>query len=422
MRYGKNSAWMMTEYGLKVISGIFVGIYVARYLGPEQFGILSYALAIVTIFMAISRLGMESILVRDISKNPLQRQAYMSTAFGVMWIAAIVVLILLSTLIYFLEADFNTQLYTWIIASGILFQTFMVIDYNFQAQVQAKFSSIAKSVALGLSAIVKIYLVWLQADLFIFAIAYAVDHLFVAVILLVMHLHKKQINFFKGFDKRLVKPLLTSAWPMILAALAGMLYMRIDQVMIKNILDAHQLGLYSAATKIYEGWIIIPVVLSLSLLPAIVSLKSKSNARYESGLSKLIALLFWVCFLFAVFITIFDELIIKLTFGIEFMDSSHVLVILVWAAMFNAIGSVSARYLTVEGMEKKIAFRTFIGLIINIILNLILIPRYGIEGAAYATFITIVAVNYLINYLDKDLKQLRRVCNNAIVLRVRATQ
>ncbi|HEY0924865.1 flippase [Rheinheimera pacifica] len=418
VRYGRNSAWMMAEYSLNLISGVFVGIYVARYLGPEQFGALSYALAIVTIFMAISRLGMESILVRDISKNPLQRQAYMSTAFGIMWIAAVIVFTLLSAIIYFLEVDFNARLYVWIIATSILFQTFLVIDYNFQAQVQAKFSSISKSLSILLSVSVKIYLVYMQADLLFFAIAYAIDNFFVALALLVMHLHKRQINFLKGFDLKLVKPLLSSAWPMILAGLSAMLYMRIDQIMIKNMLDTHQLGLYSAATKIYEGWIIISVVFSLSLLPAIVSLKAESNSRYESGLSKLLALLFWICFAFAVITTIYNQELIIITYGPQFISSSSVLIVLIWAAMFNAIGSVSARYLTVESMEKKIAIRTFLGLFLNLALNLFLIPKYGIEGAAYATLITVFFINYIINFFDKELRQLRRICNNAIFLRL----
>lgn len=422
LRYLKNSAWMLTEYALTVISGIFVGIYVARYLGPEQFGMLSYALAIVSIFMPLGRLGMESVLVRDISKYPLQRQAYMATAFGIMWVAALIILTMLGGLVYFFESDSNIQVYIWVIASGILFQTFMVVDYNFQAQVKAKYSSIAKSIALCFSGVLKIYLVWIQADLLKFAVAYTLDFMFVAFMLVAMHLHKKQINFLKGFDKKLVKPLLISAWPMILAAMAGMLYMRVDQVMIKNMLDVEQLGLYTAATRIYEGWITIPVVLSLSLLPAIVNLRYKSVIDYEAGMSKLTAMLFWICVFFAVFMTFFSELFISLTFGADFISSENVLIILVWAAMFNAIGSVSVRYLTVEGMEKKIAIRTFVGLVINIILNSILIPVFGIEGAACSTLITIMFVNYFMNYLDRDLKQLRRICNNAMLLRVGVIQ
>jgi O-antigen/teichoic acid export membrane protein len=419
MRYVKNSSWMLAEYGLKIISAIFVSIYVARYLGPEQFGLLSYALAIVAIASTVSRLGMESILVRDIAKYPEQQQAYLGTAFTLMLIAAITGVVMLSGIIYWLETDPKTQLYIWIIAVGILFQTFLAIDYNFQAQVKAKYSSIAKSVALGIGAIIKIYLVWTQAELWLFATAYAVDTAIIAATLLITHWLNKQPNFIGVFRREIVKPMLVSAWPMILAAVAAMLYMRIDQIMIKNMLGAEELGLYAAATKIYEGWIIVPYVISISLLPAIVKLKSSSQQSYEANLSRLFAIVIWSGVFVALIATLFGESIIYYTFGREFIEASQVLAIVMWSGAFTAIGSVTARYLTVEGMEKKIAIRTFVGLFLNVLLNLLLIPIYGIEGAAVATLLTIVIANYFINYVDKDLKQLRIICNNAIVLRLK---
>lgn len=417
MRYFKNSSWMFSEYMLRIISAIFVIIYVARYLGPEQFGILSYALAVVAVFMAISRLGMESILVRDLSKYPEQSKAYMGTAFGLMLVAAIVGLVVLSVLIYLFESDNQVKTYIWIIATSLFFQALLVVDYSFQAKIRAKYSSIAKSIALAISSSVKIYLVWLEADLLAFAIAHAFDHLIIALMLLTMHFAKKQTNFIFIFEKALIKPLLSSAWPMVLSAVAGMLYMRADQIMIKNMLDTHQLGLYTAATKIYEGWIIVPFVISVSLLPAIVKLKSRSPESYEANLTKLFALVFWSGVLVAIIATLGGEFIIRVSFGEAFADSATVLAIVMWTAAFTAIGSVTARYLTVEGMEKKIAFRTVAALAINILLNLILIPMYGIEGAAIATLSTILCANYLINYIDRDLKQLLRVCNNAILLK-----
>lgn len=406
----------MAEYGLRIVSAIFVSIYVARYLGPEQFGVLSYALAIVAIFMAVSRLGMESILVRDLAKYPQQAKAYMSTAFGLMMIAAIAGLVILSTLIYFFESDEQTKIYIWIIATGLLFQTLLVVDYNFQAQVKAKYSSIAKSIALAISSSIKIYLVWVQADLQSFAVAHAFDYLIIAIMLVTMHLVQKQQGFVLGFDKQLIKPLLKSAWPMVLSAVSAMLYMRIDQIMIKNMLDAHELGLYAAATKIYEGWIIIPFVISISLMPAIVKLKQSAPEKYEANMSKLFALVFWPGILVAIIASFAGAWIIQLTFGQAYINASTVLIIVMWTAAFTALGSVTARYLTVEGMEKKIAVRTFVALVINIALNWLLIPIYGIEGAAIATLMTIVFANYLINFTDKDLNQLVSICNKAISL------
>jgi len=417
MRYVGNSAWMLAEQALKIISAIFVGIYVARYLGPEQFGIFSYVLAIVSVFMGISLLGMNSILVRDLAFNLDKRQEYMGTAFWLMLFAAVISILLLSVLVVFFEDDFQSKIYILVISISIIFQAFFVIDYNFQSQVKAKYSSIAKAIALGFSAISKLALVWLNAELFYFALFYTVDSIIVAMILLCMHWYKKQPLFFYSFKFNLVKPLLISAWPMVLSTIAGALYVRIDQIMIKYMLSAHELGLYAAAVRIYEGWLIVPYIISVSLIPAIVKLKSSSVEDYEKNMTRIFSLLFWASAIMALVMTIAGEYIILLTFGAEFKDSSSVLGLVMWAATFSTLGAVTARYLTVEGMEKKIAIRTFLGLFLNVLMNIFLIPLYGIQGAAIATLITLFFANYIINYFDKSLKQLLIICNRAITLK-----
>lgn len=405
---------MFAEQGFRMISAIFVGIYVARYLGPERFGVLSYAIAVVSIFMAISRLGMESILVRELVKHPGEKQQYIGTAFSLMLIAAMIGIGLVTGIISMFENDFQTKLYVWIISIGLLFQTFLVVDYAFQAQVQAKFSSIAKSIALAFSAIIKVYLVLIQADLLLFAVAYVLDQALIACFLIVMYIKRQQPRFLFILNIQLVKPLLKSSWPIVLSALGGILYMRVDQVMIKNMLDAEQLGLYAAATRIYAGWIIIPFILAISLLPAIVRLKSGSPEQYEKNLVRLFALVFWMSIFVATITSFFSDLIIQLTFGVAYAGAGNTLAIVMWTAAFTALGSVTARYLTVENMEKKIAFRTAVALVINVTLNIILIPIYGIEGAAIATLVCIVTANYFVDYTDKQLAPLIAIKNNAI--------
>lgn len=415
-RYIKNSLWMLSEYSIKIVSAIIVTIYVARYLGPDEFGKLSYAIAITAIFMAISRLGMESILVRDIARSPAKNMAYMGTAFWLMSGAALACITGTNLLSLLLEPNRETQLYIFIMSTGIAFQAFLTIEYNLQGQVKAKYSSSSKSIAMMIGSIIKIYLVEIKASPLIVVISFALDYALIALALIFTHISSSQGSFLLSAQKKLIKPLISSAWPMVLSALASILYMRIDQIMIKNMLSSHELGIYSAATKIYEGWIIIPYALSISLIPAIVRIKSNHPDKYESSMKKLFSILFWSGVIAALIATLFGDLLIKITFGPAFEGAQTVLSISMWTAAFTAIGSVTARYLTIEGMEKKIAQRTIFGLLMNIVLNIFLIPSFGIEGAAIATLITIISINYLINYADRDLAQLTRICNAAITL------
>lgn len=404
MRYFKNSSWMMTEYAFKIISAIFVFIYMARYLGPENFGVLSYALAIVAIFMAISRLGMESILVRDLAKYPEQAKAYMGTAFSLMFAAAIVCLLILSILIYFLESDPQIKLYIWIISTGLIFQIFLVIDYGFQSQVKAKYSSIAKSIALAFSSIIKIYLVWIHADFLLFVIFYALDHVIIALMLIITHIIKEQPSFLFVFNSRLVKPLLKSAWPMVLSAVCFMLYSRLDQLMIKYYLDMEQLGLYAAAAKIFEGWTMIPFILVISLLPMIVKIKETSPSEYQRKTVYIYRLFLMASLTVALLTSIFSKEIIQIVFGSAFEGSSAVLSILMWAAVFTTMGTITVRLLVIENIEKKILKMTSVGLLVNLILNFLLIPVYGIIGGAIATLFSLFVSYYLYDYFDKRMR------------------
>lgn len=414
MRYFKNSSWMMAEYALRIISAIFVSIYIARYLGPEQFGLLSYALAIVAIFMAICRMGMESILVRDLINFPDQAQQYMGTAFYLMFLSAILGFVILSLMLYTFEGDAQTRFYVLIVALGLVFQAFLVIDYGFQAQVKAKYSSIAKSLALAVGSSIKIYLVVMEAELIYFVVIYACYALIIAIMLFGMHVMQKQKSFLRCFDKSLIFPLLQSAWPLALAAAAFMLYGKIDQLMIKAILGVESLGIYAAAMKIFEGWVMIPFIVLISLFPIFIKSKKISTVVYEKKLTQMLTAVLWVTIFMATMMTFFSDWLIQITFGEQYAESASVLPILMWAAVFTALGTFSARYLTVEKMEKKIIKITVSALVINIVLNYILIPRWGIEAAAFATLLSMFFAYYVVDFLDRDLRQLRRIKNNSI--------
>jgi len=410
---------MFFEQGLKIFSIIILGIYIARYLGPNQFGILSYAIAISTIFMAISRLGMESILVRALVDKVEQRGVYMGTAFRLMLVSAVISFALMGAGLYFFESNKDLVLYTLIISTGLFFQSFMVIDYNFQSQVNSKYSAISKSIALLLGAIAKLILVYLNADILWIVIAFSSDYILAAIFLVVMHAVRKQELFLFKYNSKVAKEFVRSAWPLMLSALTIILYMRVDQIMIKSMLGIEQLGIYSAVARVYEGWLMFAVILSTSLLPAIIKSKNQSKDIYEKRLAYLFSFVFWSSIFVSILITIIGHDFINLMFGSAYLEGSHVFIIMMWSSSFAALGSVTARYLVAENMERKVAVRTFVALIINVILNYTLMPIYGIEGAAISTLVCLVVANYIIDYFDKDLVQLLRIKNNALRLNYR---
>jgi len=399
---------MISEYGLRLVSAVLIGIYVARYLGPEKFGLLSYSSAIVTIFITVSQLGMANILVRDLAKCPERILAYMSTAFSLMMLAAIASFTVLSVCVFFIESDIQARAYIWVIAAGIIFQPFNVIDYYFQSQVKVKHSSVARLLALAISSSVKVYLVWTKAGVYVFAIAMALDYVLVALLLTMSYLNHHQECSFE-FDRSLVKPLLKSAWPMVLSALAATLYIRIDQIMIKNMIGSHELGLYMVASKFFEVWVSFVYVVSMSLMPLLVENKKNDPQKYEMLLVKVFRLFMFSGIVFYIFMFICGESVIEITFGLEYKAALTALIVLSLGAPLIAIRVITVRYLTVEGFEKKIASRTIAALGLSIVLNYILIPKFGVVGAAVSTVFALFYSAYLANFLDSELSYLRKI-------------
>lgn len=413
-RYAFNSSWMLAEQLLRILSGVFVGIYVARYLGPENFGVLSYSLALSAFSIAVSRLGMDAILVREIIGNELKAKVVIGTAFWLMIAAATICYIFASFFVWSYEVGANEKIYISILLASPFFTSFLVIDYFFQSRVEAKYSTICKAIVLMVMSIVKISLVLINAELSWFVLAFLLDHVLLAIFLLNMYIFRKGPMFFGVFDVSAAKSMLKSSWPMVLSAIAVLLYMRIDQVMIRNMLGIEEVGIYSAAVKIYESWMMLPYVISISLLPLMAKLKMGDEELYIKRMTQIFRFLIWLSVLAALVAFLTGDQLVVMAFGNAYQESGGVVSIVMWAAVFAAMGAVSARYFNVEHMEKKIAVRTAVAAVINIALNFLLIPVYGIHGAAIATLACTFFSNYAMDWFDSDLRTLLRIKHRAM--------
>lgn len=408
---------MLAEQLLRILTGVFVGIYIARYLGPEQFGVLSYVLAISAFVLAIARLGMDAVLVRELVEAPDQREILVGTAFWLMLSSAAVCYAVVGAAVYFLAEAQMIKLYILIVSASAFFTSFMVVDYHFQSELNSKYSAICKACTLAVMSIAKIILIVLGVDLTWFVIAALMDHIILALFMFFAVRKLGSLAFIKSFSGQHAIAMLHSAWPMVLTAVAALIYMRIDQVMIRNMLGFYEAGLYSAAVKIYESWIVLPFIITTSLLPAIVKLKQGNDYEYRRRMSQLLSILIWGSVFAAVVVFFVGEHLMVLAFGDAYKDSAAVLSIVMWTAVFASIGSLSARYFNAERMEKKIALRTALAAMLNVGLNLILIPMYGIKGAAIATLFCTFFANYLMDWFDKDLRILLEIKHRALFSR-----
>lgn len=387
MRYFYNTSWMFAAQIFKMIAELLVGIWVARYLGPEQFGVFSYAIAFTAIFSAIAKLGLDGIVVRDLVREPSLRDVYLGTAFWLKLVGAIVTLVVIVFAAQLTSNDHTTNLYILIIASGTIFQSFEVVDFYFQSQIISKFVSICKLMQLVFSSLLKLYLIYTEAGLFWFVLVSLVDQMILALSLYFAYRYQKVGGFYCHFDLMTAKQLLQNSWPLIFSGLVVMIYMRIDQIMIKDMLGEKEVGLYSAAARISEVWYFIPMLLTNSLFPSIVNAKKVSETLYLARLQRLYTFLVWMGVTIALPMTFMSNWLITLLYGKAYIDAGQVLMIHIWAAVFVSLGVASGSWYTSENLQRYAFYRTFLGAIINVALNLILIPILGLVGAAIATVI-----------------------------------
>lgn len=400
-RYFRNTSWMLGEKILRIVAELFVGLYVARYLGPEQFGVFSYAIAFVALFGAIAKLGLDGIVVRDLVNHPEKRDTYLGTAFWLKLIGAVLTLIALAIAVQFTSNDATTNLYIFIIGSGLIFQSFEVVDSYFQSKVLSKYGSIAKLIQLALSSGLKLYFIFIEADLFWFVLVSLIDQISLALSLAFVYWRQKIGSLFGPFDLSTAKAMLTNSWPLILASISIMVYMRIDQIMIKEMLGAREVGLYSAAVRISEAWYFVPVIMTTSLFPAIVNAKKTSEKLYHARLQRLYTTLMWMAIAVAVPMTFLSDWLITLLYGAAYKDAGQVLMIHIWAGVFVSIGVASGSWFISENLQRYTFYRTSLGAIINVILNLILIPIFGLIGAATATVIAQSVAALFFDVLNK---------------------
>jgi len=241
-KYFKNTSWLFGEKILRILISFVVTVFVVRYLGPKDFGLLSYAISFYGLFSTISILGLESITIRELVKNPDKRDDLLGSVFLLRLLGGVSTIIFIAFTLYFSGESTNISILILIVSTSAIFQSLSVVDYYFRAEVKAKYSVYVFSSSVLLVAVLKIMLIIFEANLFYFAIAFSIEFLLAAAgFLFVYRFNKLKLSGWR-FNKKIAISLLKDSWPLILSGLVVSVYMKVDQVMIKNMLNTEEVG------------------------------------------------------------------------------------------------------------------------------------------------------------------------------------
>lgn len=390
-----NTAWLFAEKALQMVLGLLVGVWIARYLTPGKFGLLNYAISFVGLFSPITTLGLNRIVVRDLAKDPSCKDEILGTAFVLKLTGSLAILLITVGTVYLLNPqDKQLQWLVAIVATGMIFTAFDTITFWFQSQVESKYVVWANNSAYLLINAVKIALIIARAPLIAFSCALTAEKALAALALVITYQLKGNLLRFWRFSLERAKDLLFQSWPLIISSFVIMIYMRIDQVMLGQMNQPEELGIYSAAVKVSELWYFIPGAIVDSVFPSIVKAKEISEELYEKRIQILSDLMCLISYSIAIPITIFSRPIMTLLYGENYAGGAASLVVLVWAGLFVSLGMARNPWLITEGLMKFSAATTGVGAVVNIILNFWLIPVYGGLGAGIATLFSQMVAAY----------------------------
>jgi O-antigen/teichoic acid export membrane protein len=410
-----NTSWLLVDRLLQMALGLFVGVWVARYLGPSQFGTYNYALSFVSMFSPLVIGGLRSIVVREVARHPSEKNQLLGASFGLSFIGGILTLLLAVPLIQSLSPnDPLTSGLVAIMAVGTLFQSFDAIDFWFQSQVQSQPVVIARQIAYFAVCGLRIALIHFHAPLMAFAWARFAELGLSAIAMIVIYqMHGNRLQDWQ-FDRGQTRGLLKESLPLMLSGVAVFIYSKTDQIMLGSLLtDKSQLGFYAVAVKVAEIFDFLPMVIASSVLPKLSQLKANEQ-EYAAKMQLYFDVMLYLWLAIAIPVSFFSGTIIHLMYGNFYAPAGMILAIYVWAQFGSNLGVARSTYLTVEGKLHYALTFSLLGAGLNVGLNYFLIPRYQAMGATIATLITYFVVIILTNFWISDLTPVSRFILRAL--------
>jgi O-antigen/teichoic acid export membrane protein len=403
-----NVSWLFFDKIFRMGVGVFISIWLARYLGPLDFGILNYSIAFVAIFSVIANLGLNEIVVRDLINETFEnRKEVLGTVFTLQLIASILSFVSTFLIAYFTEIS-GTKSYLVLIILGfsLVFQPISTIKYFYESQLNSRYFVWVENGVFALISIIKIALIFFKANLVSFAILISVEAALVFIILMVLYFKQKITEKKWKYNHIRAKQLVTDSWPLVMSGIAIMIYMRIDQVMIGKMLGQKFVGIYTVALKLSEIWYMIPMIITSSLFPIILKSKLIDNTLYRQRIQNLLDFMTTISYVISVFTLFFSDWLILHLFGVEYSESAKILNVHIWTSVFVFIGVAGGKWYITENLQRLVFYRSIIGALINIVLNFYLIPQYSALGAAYATLISQIFSSYLFDFFSYKTKEI----------------
>ncbi len=421
----RNLFWAVTGKVVTLLGSLLVGIFVARYLGPEQYGLMNYVVSFVALFQVFASFGLDNIEIREESKCKgtgekgrvpgVEANTILGTAFGLRLIFAAITMLLVILIAWLFEADTFTKWMITLYSLSMIMNTFGVIRNYFTSIVWNEYIVKTEISRTIIGALIKVILLLLHAPLAWFIAATLFDTILIAGGYLLSY--RKQIASPRlwTFDLPTAKYLIKESFPLLLSGAAVVVYQKIDQVMIGNMIDKASVGYYAVAESIAGMLIFIPTILSQTIMPILIQNYQVNKEQYQVKAQLFMDVTIWLCIIMCLIVSLLAPFVIRLLYGSQYESSILLLQVCVFKVIGYAFAQVTGAMIITEGKQKYVVIRNIIGCVCAILLNLLLLPRFGVLGAAIASIIASVIVGYVAHALVPSYHQICKMQTMSIL-------
>lgn len=411
-----NMRWLVSGRILQMAIALVINMITARYLGVNNYGIINYIASYVSFFTPICSLGLESIIIKELVDKPERQGETIGTAMGMRMISSVFSMIAIMLFLFFVDRGNVMMLGVALIQSLILvFNTADLFEFWYQSRLESKISVGVRTAGYLITAVYKIAILVFQKSIYWFAFTNTLDMIIAFALLNFAYRksggQKLTFNFVTG------KKMLKISYNFIISGLMVAVYAQMDKIMLGQMLDTYTVGLYSVGIYICSLWNFIPDAMIASLRPGIMAAKKVNEETYIRKLKQMYALIIWISILYAVGVCVFSKYIILILYGKDFLGARAPLMIAVWYCGFSLLGSARDVWIICEGHQKYSKWFALIGAMTNLILNLLLIPKIGMIGAAIATLTTQIMTGFGVTLLFKDTRENNRYLIEAFLLK-----
>ena len=398
-----NTVWMIIQHLYSMLTSLTIAAMVARYLGPSDYGLINYCASVISIFTTLAGLGLDNLIVSEIIRKPEKEGGFLGTALVMRLGVSLISYPLLLAVIHIMHPGDNLLLLVAAFqALGMIFQTYEVLVYWFRIKLRMKYISIAMVCAISILTILRIILLYLKATVEWFALGLSVQAFVAAVIITAFFIKKSDVRLKAGFAD--AKDLLKISYNCIISSMSIIIYMQADKIILERITDSAHVGIYSAAVLFATCWQFIPMALIDSSRPVVLEKRKVSMEEYMDRFKLVMAGANLVSIVFALVLSVFGWFFISVVYGSEYISAVIPLIILSWASVFAMSGYARSIWITGEKFYKYDKRFTLTAAVLDIVLDILFIWRFGIIGAAVATLITYVYEVLIVPLFFKDTR------------------